>query len=95
MELTLSGVNEEQSFSEPSDAKPLEALFKQLDVNPLELLEGLQGEGLGGLLEGLSGGASGGGASGDSGAAKAKEYAQCLQEVETSADLQKCADLRK
>jgi hypothetical protein len=95
LELTLSGVNEEQSFSEPSDAKPLEALFKQLDVNPLELLEGLQGEGLGGLLEGLDGGASGGGASADSGAAKAKEYAQCLQEVETSADLQKCADLRK
>jgi hypothetical protein len=98
VELTLSGVNEEQSFSEPSDAKPLEALFKKLDVNPVELLEGTQ-NGLGGLLEGLSGGMSGASGGGSAGAAaakaKAKEYAQCLQEVQTSADLQKCADLRK
>ncbi len=97
MELTLSGVNEEQSFSEPSDAKPLEGLFKKLKINPLELLKGTE-EGLGGLLEGLSGGLSGGSSGGSSAggsAAKAKEYAQCLQEVQTSADLQKCADLRK
>jgi hypothetical protein len=89
MELTLSGVNEEQSFDEPSGAKPLEVLFRKLKINPLELLEGTQ-EGLGGLLEGLGGGSSAGGA-----AATGKEYAQCLQEVQTSADLQKCADLRK
>jgi hypothetical protein len=90
MELTLSGVNEEQSFDEPSGAKPLEALFKKLKVNPLELLEGTQ-EGLGGLLEGLRDSTSAGGGA----AATGKEYAQCLQEVQTSADLQKCADLRK
>jgi hypothetical protein len=93
LELTLSGVNEEQSFDEPSDAKSLEALFKKLDINPIELLESSQ-EGLGGLLEGLDGGVFGG-TSGDSGQASGKEYAQCLREVQTSADLQKCADLRK
>jgi hypothetical protein len=55
IEMTLSGVNEEQSFSSPSNAKPLEALFKQLGVNPLKLLEAAQGEGLGGVLEGITG----------------------------------------
>ncbi|HVD37617.1 MAG TPA: hypothetical protein VNC15_02160, partial [Solirubrobacterales bacterium] len=62
MDLTLSGVNEEQSFEKPSNAKPLEALFKQLGVNPLELLEGAgSSEGLGGLLEGITGGSASGG----------------------------------
>jgi hypothetical protein len=55
IEMTLSGVNEEQSFSSPSNAKPLEVLFKQLGVNPLKLLEALQDEGFGGLLEGATG----------------------------------------
>ena len=91
MELTLSGVNEEQSFSAPSDAEPLEVLFKKLDVNPLELLEAGASEGLGGLLEGLMGGDSSGGSSGGAGAV---DYAECLREAETSADLQKCASLR-
>lgn len=86
LEMTLSGVNEEQSFSEPSGAKPLEALFKQLHVNPLELLEGSE-EGLGGLLETLTGAGSGGSGSGN-------KYAECLQEARTPADLQKCASLR-
>jgi hypothetical protein len=85
MELTLSAVNEEQSFDEPSGAKPLEALFRKLKVNPLELLEGTQ-EGLGGLLEGLSGG-SGGSGSGS-------ERADCFREAKTPADLQKCASLK-
>jgi hypothetical protein len=100
MEVTLSGVNEEQSFEKPSNAKPLEALFKQLGVNPLELLEAGGSEGLGGLLKGLMGGAggSGGSSSGGSselgaGAAAQREYAQCLQKAQTPADLQKCARL--
>lgn len=103
MEITLSGVNEEQSFEEPSNAKPLEGLFKQLGVNPLELLEGGGSEGIGGLLEGLmggvSGGSSGGGGSSASSsgpsAAAQKEYVQCLQQAKTPADLQKCASLLK
>src|SRR3954471_14888248 len=98
MEVTLSGVNEEQSFSKPANAKPLEGLFKQLGVNPLELLEAGGSGGLSGLLEGLTGGSSsGGGASSDSselGASGAqKEYVQCLQKAKTPADLQKCARL--
>ena len=100
MEVTLSGVNEEQSFEEPSGAKPLEALFKKLKVNPLELLEGGGSEGIGGLLEGLMGGgsaeggsSSGGGSEASAGAGAQKAYVQCLQKAETTADLQKCGSL--
>lgn len=97
MEITLSGVNEEQSFDEPEGAKPLEALFKQLGVDPLELLQAASGEGgLEGLLEGITGTAEGGSSSGGGSAgANAADYVQCLQEAETSAQLQKCASLRK
>jgi hypothetical protein len=101
MEVTLSGVNEEQSFEEPSNAKPLESLFKQLGVNPLELLEAGGSGGLGGLLEGLMGGSSSAGGGSSSGgsaelgasAGAQKAYVQCLQKAETPADLQKCARL--
>lgn len=96
MELTLSGVNEEQSFPSPENAKPLEALFKQLDVNPLELLEAGGDQGLGGLLEGLGGGTSSGGSSSGGGSASGAsqdEYVKCLQKAKTPADLQKCASL--
>ena len=99
LELSLSGVNEEQSFSEPSNAKPLEALFKKLGVNPLELLEAGGSGGIGGLLEGIGGGSSGssGGGSSSGGnaefGAKQKEYAECLKSVKTAADVQKCASL--
>jgi len=108
MELTLSGVNEEQSFETPSETKPLEGLFKQLDINPLELLEAGTEEGIEGLLEGIlggslpgtssggssSGGSSSGGASSPDGAgANQKRYVECLQGSESPADLQKCASL--
>jgi hypothetical protein len=98
-ELTLSGVNEEQSFEEPSDAKPLEGLFRKLKVNPLELLEAGQEEGIEGLLEGIMGGAvpgtSSGGSSADgaSSSAAQKKYVECLQKSQSPADLQKCASL--
>lgn len=93
-EISLNGVNEKQSFSSPSNAKPLESLFKQLGINPLELLQGVQGKGLGGLLEGLSGGSTGGGSSSGGPSAQAqKEYAQCLQKATNAADLQKCTSL--
>lgn len=90
LEMTLSGVNEEQSFSAPSDAKPLEGLFKEAGINPLELGKALEG-GIGGLLEGSG---IGGGSSGGSGGSSHPEYSECLQEAETTADLQKCASLR-
>lgn len=102
MEITLSGVNEEQSFEEPANAKPLEALFKQLGVNPLELLEAGGSQGIGGLLEGIMGGSTGGGSGNGSSSgggselgssAEQKAYVQCLQKAQTPADLQKCARL--
>ncbi len=98
LEVSLSGVNEEQSFETPSNAKPIEALFQKLGINPLELLEGGGSGGLGGLLEGVMGGGStgGGSSSGGSGSASAqtaKEYAQCLQGAKSAADLQKCNKL--
>lgn len=102
MEVTLSGVNEEQSFEEPSNAKPLEGLFKKLKVNPLELLEGGSSGGIGGLLEGLMGGSSSsesgsssGGGSELGAGGNQKAYVQCLQQARTPADLQKCANLRE
>jgi len=100
MELTLSEVNEEQSISAPSDAKPLEQLFKDTGINQREagkVIEGILEEGPVGFLEGLAGGSGipsfGGG--GSSGGAARQEYTECLQGAETPADLQKCANLLK
>jgi hypothetical protein len=45
IDLTLNGVNEEQEISTPSGAKPLNALFQKLGINPIELLQQLQGGG--------------------------------------------------
>lgn len=99
-ELSLGGVNEEQEISAPANAKPLEGLFKELGVNPLELLEGASsGGGIGSLLEGVTGGesSSGGSSAGGSGggAAGQQAYLECLQGAETPADLQKCASKLK
>ncbi|HEX4669066.1 MAG TPA: hypothetical protein VH275_03710 [Solirubrobacterales bacterium] len=100
-ELSLSGVNEEQDISAPSDAKPLEGLFQKLNVNPIELLEaGSSGEGLGGLLEGVTGGGSSSGgesSSGSSGSSSGggnqQAYLECLKGAKTPPDLQKCASM--
>jgi hypothetical protein len=86
--LTLSEVNEEQEISAPADAKPLNDLFLKLGINPLELLDALEGEGLGDLLEGIGGAATGGGS-----AAKQQRYLRCLGEARTPVDLQRCARL--
>lgn len=100
LELTLSGVNEEQSFSAPSGAQPLEKLFQELDINPLELGEALEG-GLGGLMDGIGGGAGGSGSGGSGsggsggGASATQKGQECLQQAKTPADLQKCASLLK
>ena len=109
VEVALNGVNEEQSISAPASAKPLEALFQKLGVNPLELLEAGSsgsGGGIGGLLEGLQGGSggglggSGGGASSGGGggapsAGKQQAYVECLQGAKSAADIQRCASLLK
>jgi len=60
LDLTLSGVNEDQTISAPPSSRPLSELFIKLGINPIELLSLLQGGGgglgpggLNGLLEGL------------------------------------------
>jgi hypothetical protein len=58
-ELSLGKVNEKVSIKAPSGAEPIEKLFGELGVNPLELLGMMEGgggsEGLGSLLEGITG----------------------------------------
>lgn len=96
--LTLGAVNEEQTISAPPTAEPLEGLFEELGINPLELLEAGQSGGLGGLLEGL-GGDSGGGSLGGidlgdiPGTEFSQEYNECLKDAKTANDLQACASL--
>lgn len=98
-DLKLTEVNEDQEISAPGGAKPLNDLFLELGVNPIELLQALQGEGtqgLGGLLEGLGGavGDSGGGSAGSgSGGGDQQAYLKCLGEARTPVDLQRCARL--
>ena len=61
LEFTLGKVNEKQTIKAPANAEPLEKLFGELGVNPLELLGLMQGggsRGLGGLLEGITGGSA-------------------------------------
>lgn len=56
IDLTLTGVNEDQEIEAPRSSRPLSALFIKLGINPIELLDELQGGGkggLGGLLDGL------------------------------------------
>ncbi len=93
-DLSFNGVNEEHEISAPDDAQPLTALFQKLGVNPLELLQGVQGgEGLGGLLEGLEGstGAELPGLEGSSGGGGSQsEYLECIQAATTPVDLQNC-----
>ncbi len=96
-DLTLEGVNEDQEITTPDNAKPLNDLFQKLGINPIELLQGVQGgAGIGGLLEGLGssgnelpglGSAGGGGAGGGAQGA----YLECVQEASTPADIQNCA----
>ena len=67
-DLTIDGVNEEQTIEAPEGAKPLNDLFLKLGVNPISLLDAAQGgagaPGLGDLLGGLGGATGGSGGSG-------------------------------
>jgi hypothetical protein len=105
LDLTLSGVNEEQEISAPSgDVKPIEDLFLKLGINPLELLEALSGGGdFGNVLEqfgsgvteggGTGGSGSGGESSSGSGGGDQQAYLKCLKNAKTPVDLQNCASL--
>lgn len=95
-ELSLGAVNEEQEIKAPANAQPLEGLFQELGVNPLELIESAtSGGGLGGLLEGLTeGGSSGGSSSGGGGSAgPGSDVVECFEHASTPAEIQKCANL--
>lgn len=110
IDVSLSDVNQPQTISAPSGAKPINELFQQLGVNPIELLGAASGQGglsssggVGSLLNGISGAAgagssgSGSGAgTGTGGASGAQQaYLSCLKGATTPVDLQKCAALLK
>jgi hypothetical protein len=98
IDLTIDGVNEEQTIEAPSNARPLNDLFLKLNINPIELLDAAQGGAgtpqLGDLLGGLggTGGGSGSGGSGSGGSGQ-QAYLKCLQGATTPVDLQNCAKL--
>jgi hypothetical protein len=97
LDLTLTGVNEDQTISAPPSSKPLSNLFIKLGINPIELLGAFSGEGaggLGGLLEGLNsaGGDNSSGGDGGSGGGR-RAYLKCLQEASTPVDIQNCTGL--
>jgi len=106
LDFTLGEVNEKQSIKAPPNAEPLEKLFGQLGINPLELLGMMEGggsEGLDGLLEGITGAIGGEGSSSGGGkpgeeielpaAGKSKEFTECLAEAKSASDVQECATL--
>ncbi len=106
-DFTLGGVNEKQTIEAPPNAQPLEKLFGQLGINPLELLGMMEGGGteeLGGLIEGITGAVTGEGSSAGGGKSsepeielpstgKSKEFTECLAEAKSASDVQECATL--
>jgi hypothetical protein len=98
-DFSLGGVNEQQTIKAPANAEPLEKLFGQLGVNPLELLGMMQGGGtedIGSLLEGITGGGSGSeSAEGIElpSTGNSKAFNKCLKEVKSASDVQECASL--
>jgi hypothetical protein len=97
-DLTIDGVNEDQTIEAPEGAKPLNDLFMKLGINPISLLDAAQGGAgapdLGDLLGGLGGATSDSGSdgSGSSGGGQ-QAYLNCLRGATTPVDLQNCAKL--
>jgi hypothetical protein len=90
IDVAFNGVNEEQEITTPTGAKPLNGLFQKLGINPIELLQRVQG-GQGLDLEGLLNEAIGG-AGGMQGAGAA---AECASQATTAAELKECAEKAK
>jgi hypothetical protein len=94
LDLTLTGVNEEQTISAPSSAKPLSNLFLKLGINPIELLGAFQNGagsgGLGSLIEKLNNAGSGSSGGGGSSGSGRQSYYECLGEAHTPVDIQSC-----
>ena len=98
LELSLGGVNEEQSFSTPSDAKPLEALFKEAGDQPARTARSAlrrRPRRPAGRHRRQRPRAAPPPAARLGGSAAARNTRECLQGAETTADLQKCASLLK
>ena len=99
LELSLGKVNEKVSIKAPAGAEPIEKLFGELGVNPLELLGMMEGgggsEGLGSLLEGIGGESSSAGAEEIEipSVEDTKELTECLNKAKNAADIQKCSSL--
>jgi hypothetical protein len=106
LDFTLGEVNEQQTIEAPANAEPLEKLFGQLGINPLELLGMMEGGGsddIGGLIEGITGAIEGEGSSGGNAgpaeeielpsAGESKEFTECLSEAKSASDVQECATL--
>ena len=101
-DFTLGEVNEQQTIKAPPNAEPLEKLFGQLGVNPLELLGMMQGGGgddIGGLIEGITGEEASSAGAPEAGEVEipsvgdSKEFTECLKEAKGAADIQECAKL--
>jgi hypothetical protein len=77
--LELTGVNEQQTISAPSDAQPISQLLSDLGVSPSDL------DAIPGLPGASSGGGSGSGGSAD-------DYLECIQQAGSDpAEINKCA----
>jgi hypothetical protein len=96
LDISLGGVNESQTITAPSNAKPLSDLLTQLGVNPASL----------GALGGLGGGVPGSGIVGKgtattppsgvpsgTNAAQAQKYLNCVSKANSATDLQACSSL--
>ena len=81
--VTLSDVNQAQTITAPSGAKPLTDLLSQF---------GLSSDALGAIGAAAS---SGGSLPGGSAGASPQAYTQCVQGATTAADIQKCAQQLK
>jgi hypothetical protein len=103
LDISISGVNEDQQISAPTGAKELRRLFLKLGINPIELAGAAQGGDIGSLLQGLTGAflqgaASGGGSEGpgggsaESGGSESGQqaYLKCLQGATTPVEIQRC-----
>ena len=93
-DLTIGKVNESQTISAPSNAKPLAGLLSQLGVSPSQLggLGSLGVPGSGILGKGTPSSPPSGTPSGASSGA-AQKYLQCVAKAGSAADLQKCQSL--
>jgi len=94
-ELTLSGVNEEQTIAAPASAEPFADLIEVLGLDPVALLEAASsGGGFGALLEALGG---------DEGGIELPEglpeigdatgFAECVAQARSAAELEQCKSL--